>query len=61
MASLMFVISNEEAADIRSVRAGIFAALATAINTVLMINVEQRIRNGADFSSTLNVYLSPWS
>ena len=61
MASLMFTISNGEAADIRSFRAGFSAALATAINRVPVINVEQRIQSGAEFSETLQVYLAPRS
>jgi len=61
MASLMFKISNEEAAAIRYDRADIAEALATVINKALMKNVEQRFQGGADFSSALKIYLKPWS
>lgn len=61
MASLMFDISNEEAAHIGSARTDVPAALATVINKVSMKNVEQRFPGGADFANTLEVYLEPRS
>lgn len=61
MASLMFKISDEEAADIRSVRVDVLGALATVINKVLMKNVERRFPSGTDFFNTLKVYPKSWS
>ena len=61
MASLMFEISNEAAADIRSARADVAGAHATVTNKVPIKNVEQRFPGGADFVNTPEVYLQPRS
>ena len=61
MASLMFEISNEEAADIKSARADVPGALATVVNKVSMKNVEQRLPSGTDFANKLKNNLNPWS
>lgn len=57
MASLMFIITNEEAADVRSTRANIPEALAAVINKALLKNVEQRYQSGAEFADALKVFL----
>jgi len=61
MASLMFEISNKEAADIKSARADVPGALATVVNKVSMKNVEQRLPSGTDFANKLKNNLNPWS
>ena len=57
MASLMFKITNEEAADVRTIRAGIPEALAAVVNKALIKNVEQRYQSGAEFANALKVFL----
>lgn len=58
MASLMFKITNEEAADIRTIRAGIPEALAAVVDKALIKDVEQRYQSGAEFANALKVFLS---
>jgi len=57
MASLMFKITNEEAADVRTIRADIPEALAAVINKALLKDVELRYRSGAEFADVLKVLL----
>ncbi|MDH3388299.1 MAG: serine/threonine-protein kinase [Gammaproteobacteria bacterium] len=57
MASLMFKITNEEAADVRSIRAEIPEALAAVIDKALTKDVDQRYQTGAEFASALKVFL----
>ncbi|MDH3219299.1 MAG: serine/threonine-protein kinase [Gammaproteobacteria bacterium] len=57
MASLMFKITNEEAADVRSIRPEIPEALAAVINKALTKDVDQRYQTGAEFASALKVFL----
>jgi CHASE2 domain-containing sensor protein/tRNA A-37 threonylcarbamoyl transferase component Bud32 len=58
MASLMFKITNEEAADIRTIRAEIPAALAEVINKALTKDADQRYQTGAEFASALKTFLT---
>lgn len=57
MASLMFKITNEEAVDIRSIRADIPQALAAAVNKALVKDVDQRYQTGIEFANALKVFL----
>lgn len=57
MASLMFEINNEEAADVRTIRADIPEALAAVINKAILQDVELRYQSGAEFADALKVYL----
>ncbi len=57
MASLMFKITNEEAADVRTIRADIPEALAAVINKALLKDVELRYQSGAEFADALKVLL----
>lgn len=57
MASLMFEITNEEAADVRTIRADIPEALAAVINKAILKNVELWYQSGAEFADALKVYL----
>jgi CHASE2 domain-containing sensor protein/predicted Ser/Thr protein kinase len=57
MASLMFKITNEEAADIRTIRAEIPEALAAVVNKALIKDVDQRFQTGIEFSNALKVFL----
>jgi serine/threonine-protein kinase len=57
MASLMFKITNEEAADVRTLRADIPEALAAVINKALVKDVELRYQTGAEFANALKVFL----
>lgn len=61
MASLMFEISYEAAADIRSAHSVVPGAFATVINKVTMNNVELRFPGAADFANTVKVSVKPWS
>jgi CHASE2 domain-containing sensor protein len=58
MASLMFKITNEEAADVRTIRTGIPEALAAVVNKALIKDVEQRYQSGTEFANALKVFLS---
>jgi len=55
MASLMFKIANEEAVDIRTVRAEIPQALAAIVNKALLKDVDQRYQTGIEFADALQV------
>ncbi len=55
MASLMFKIANEEAVDIRTVRAEIPQALAAIVTKALLKDVDQRYQTGIEFADALQV------
>ncbi|MDH3763078.1 MAG: serine/threonine-protein kinase, partial [Gammaproteobacteria bacterium] len=57
MASLMFKITNEEAADVRTVRAEIPEALSAVINKAMTKDVDQRFQTGVEFANALKVFL----
>lgn len=57
MASLMFKITNEEAADVRTLRTDIPVALAAVINEALLKDVELRYQTGAEFANAVKVFL----
>ena len=57
MASLMFKITNEEADDIRTIRAEIPVALAAVVNKALIKEVDQRYQTGIEFANALKVFL----
>ena len=57
MASLMFKITNEEAADIRTIRTDIPEVLAAVINRALLKDAELRYQSGAEFADALKVFL----
>ena len=57
MASLMFKITNEEAVDIRTIRAEIPDALAAVVNKALIKDVDQRYQTGIEFANALKVFL----
>ena len=57
MASLMFKITNEEAADPRTHRADIPEAIAIIINKALAKDVEMRYQTGSEFARDLKAFL----
>jgi len=57
MASLMYKITNEEAVDIRTIRATIPEALAAVVNKSLIKDVDQRYQTGIEFANALKVFL----
>jgi serine/threonine-protein kinase len=57
MASLMYKITNEEAVDIRTIRATIPEALAAVVNKALIKDVDQRYQTGIEFANALKVFL----
>ena len=57
MASLMFKITNEETADIRTIRAEISENLAAVVNRALTKDVDQRFQTGIEFANALKVFL----
>jgi serine/threonine-protein kinase len=57
MESLMFEITNEEAANVRTIRADICEAFAAVINKAILKDVELRYQSGAEFADALKVYL----
>jgi serine/threonine-protein kinase len=57
MASLMFKITNEEAVDIRSIRADIPQALVAVVNKALVKDVDQRYQTGIEFANALKAFL----
>ncbi|MCP4877637.1 MAG: CHASE2 domain-containing protein [Gammaproteobacteria bacterium] len=59
MASLMFKITNDEAADVRTIRPEIPQALAAVINKALTKDADQRYQTGAEFANALKVFLTP--
>ena len=58
MASLMFKITNEEAPDIKSVRADIPVELSSIINRALTKNVEERYQTGTEMANDLKAYMA---
>ncbi len=58
MASLMFKITNEEAPDIRTLRADLPPELVAVIEKALKKDVEQRFQTGAEFSNALKAFLN---
>jgi CHASE2 domain-containing sensor protein/predicted Ser/Thr protein kinase len=57
MASLMYKITNEEAVDIRTIRATIPEALAAVANKALIKDVDQRYQTGIEFANALKAFL----
>ncbi len=57
MASLMFKITNEDAPDVRTIRAEIPDALAAVIVKALAKDVDQRFQTGAEFANALKGFL----
>jgi serine/threonine-protein kinase len=57
MASLMYKITNEEAVDIRTIRATIPETLAVVVNKALIKDVDQRYQTGIEFANALKVFL----
>jgi len=57
MASLMFKITNEDAADPRTIRADIPEAIANIINRALTKNADERYQSGSEFASDLRAFL----
>ena len=57
MASLMFKITNEDAADVRSLRSEIPEGLAAIINRALTKDADQRYQTGAEFAEDLKAFL----
>ncbi len=58
MASLMFKITNEEAPDVRTVRADIPEGLATIINKAMTKDADQRYQTGTEFANELKAFLN---
>jgi serine/threonine-protein kinase len=58
MASLMFKITNEEAPDVRTMRAEIPQGLSRIINKALAKNVDERYQTGTEFAADLKAFLS---
>ena len=58
MASLMFKITNEEAPDIKSVRADIPVELSSIINRALTKNVEERYQTGTEMANDLKAFMA---
>jgi serine/threonine protein kinase len=57
MASLMFKITNEEAADPRTIRADIPEGVAIIIGKAMVKNVDERYQTGLDFANDLKAFL----
>ena len=57
MASLMFKITNEEAADIRTIRAEVPESLAAVVNKAMTKDVDKRFQTGAEFANALRAFL----
>jgi serine/threonine-protein kinase len=57
MASLMFKITNEEAADVRTIRAEIPEALSAVINKAMTKDADQRFQTGVEFANALKMFL----
>jgi len=53
----MYKITNEEAVDIRTIRATIPEALAAVVNNTLIKDVDQRYQTGIEFANALKVFL----
>ena len=58
MASLMFKITNEDAPDVRTIRAEIPAQLSEVINRAMTKDVDQRYQTGAEFANALKAFLN---
>ena len=58
MASLMFKITNEEAPDIRSIRAEIPDGLVEVIVRAMVKDADQRYQTGAEFANALKAFLN---
>jgi len=57
MASLMFKITNEDAADVRTIREDIPEAIANIINKALTKNADERYQTGSEFAGDLRTFL----
>ena len=57
MASLMFKITNEEAADVRTHRADIPESIAIIINKALTKDADARYQTGSEFADDLKAFL----
>jgi serine/threonine-protein kinase len=57
MASLMFKITNEDAADPRTIRADIPETIANIINKALTKNVDERYQTGREFAADIREFL----
>jgi serine/threonine-protein kinase len=57
MASLMFKITNEEAADVRTIRADIPEIMAKIIKKALAKNADERYQTGSEFANDLKAFL----
>ncbi|MFT5398533.1 MAG: CHASE2 domain-containing sensor protein/tRNA A-37 threonylcarbamoyl transferase component Bud32 [Planctomycetota bacterium] len=57
MASLMFKITNDEAEDVRTIRADIPEALAQIINKALAKDADARYQTGKEFAKALKAFL----
>ena len=57
MASLMFKITNEDAADIRTLRAEIPESLAAVVNRAMTKDVDKRFQTGTEFATALRAFL----
>jgi serine/threonine-protein kinase len=58
MASLMFKITNEEAADVRSIRSDIPEGVAFIIARALTKNADERYQTGTEFANDLKKFLN---
>ena len=58
MASLMFKITNEEAPDVRSLRAEIPPGLVEVINKALIKDADRRYQTGAEFANALKAFMN---
>jgi len=57
MASLMFKITNEEPADVRTIRADIPEGIATIIKRAMVKNADERYQTGTEFANDLKAFL----
>jgi len=57
MASLMFKITNEDAADVRTIRGDIPEAIAIIINKALTKDADGRYQRGSEFANHLRAFL----
>ena len=58
MASLMFKIANEEAPDVRTIRAEIPVQLSTIINKALSKEIDQRYQSGTELANDLKSFMA---
>ena len=61
MASLMFKITNEEAPDVRTVKADIPEALSEIINKALAKEADERYQTGGELATDLKAFLASMS